>query len=238
MEIIINKVCKSFKEKKVLDNIALKVKSGEILCLLGPSGAGKTTLVRLIIGALASDSGEIIIDGLKMPNLKLMTKVGFMPQNDGLYEDLSAVDNLMFFGGLYGMKGKKLKSRINEVLKLMNLTEHKDRLVSNYSGGMKKRLSLAVALLHKPELLLLDEPTVGIDPVLRKTIWEQFNKLKEENVAIIVTTHVMDEAEKCDRTALIYNGKLIYDDKTENLIAKTPNGNIEQLFFMAEKETI
>ena len=157
-----------------------------------------------------------------------------MPQNDALYNDLTGLDNLLFFGRLY--KLKNARKRAMEVLNLLDLTEDKDKLVINYSGGMKKRLSLAVALQHNPKYLLLDEPTVGIDPILRQAIWEQFYKLRDEGASIIISTHVMDEAIKCNRTALIYNGSLIYNDITENLIAKTKNGNIEDLFFMAKGE--
>lgn len=235
VEIQIKGVSKSFDKKQIISDISLNIKSGEIVCLLGPSGAGKTTLIRLLTGALKADSGEIIINNTAVPNLMLMRKIGFMPQNEALYDDLTAADNLEFFGRLYGIKGVNLKNRIDEVLGLMNLSEDKNKLVANFSVGMKKRLSLAIALFHNPQILLLDEPTVGIDPILRKTIWEQFHALRSYGAAIIVTTHVMDEAKKCDRTALIYDGKLIFDDKTENLIAKTPSGNIEELFFMAKE---
>jgi ABC-2 type transport system ATP-binding protein len=235
MNIKIDKVTKSFGKKKAVDSISMNVGSGEIVCLLGPSGAGKTTLIRLITGAVRADSGEIMIDKVKVPDRRLMGKIGYMPQNDALYGDLTAAGNLAFFGSLYGLKGNALKSRIDEVLTLMNLSDSRNKLVSEFSGGMKKGLSLSVAMLHKPEFLLLDEPTVGIDPILRKTIWEQFHSLRKNGVAIIVATHVMDEAEKCGRAALIYEGKLIFDDKTESLKAKTPDGSIEQLFFMASK---
>ncbi|NCB52616.1 MAG: ABC transporter ATP-binding protein [Clostridia bacterium] len=231
MQMKVNAVSKSFGEKLVLDNVTLEVKSGEIVCLLGPSGAGKTTLIRLITGALKADGGDITINGIKVPSMKLYAETGFMPQNDALYNDLTGLENLLFFGGLFRMRDKR--KRALEVLGLLDLEEDKDKLVQNYSGGMKKRLSLAIALLHNPKFLILDEPTVGIDPILRQTIWEQFYKLREEGVCIIVTTHVMDEAVKCSRTALIYKGALIFYDTNENLLKKTKNGNIEELFFMA-----
>ncbi len=233
MSIKVHEISKTFDKKQVLNKITLNVNSGEIVCLLGPSGAGKTTLIRLIIGAIKADSGEITIDDIKAPSIKLYNKVGFMPQNDALYNDLTGLDNLLFFGGLY--KIKNVRQRAMEVLNLLDLTDDKDKLVLNYSGGMKKRLSLAVALLHNPRFLLLDEPTIGIDPILRQTIWEQFYKLRDSGVCIIISTHVMDEAVKCNRTALIYNGSLIYNDTTANLIAKTKDGNIEDLFFMAKE---
>lgn len=233
MKIEIREVSKSFGKKQVLNNISLKVDNGEIVCLLGPSGAGKTTLIRLIMGAIKADSGEIIIDGIKVPSMKLYDKMGFMPQNDALYNDLTGLDNLLFFAGLY--KLKDAKKRALEVLEFLDLKQDRNKMVLDYSGGMKKRLSLAIALLPEPEILILDEPTVGIDPILRRTIWDKFQKLRDEGACIIVATHVMDEAAKCNHTALIYNGALIYDDTTENLLAKTKNGDLEELFFMAKE---
>ncbi|MCL1916986.1 MAG: ABC transporter ATP-binding protein [Peptococcaceae bacterium] len=240
----INKISKSFHKKRVLQDISLHVDAGEIICLLGPSGAGKTTLIRLITGALKADAGDITIDEIKVPSMKLYTQMGFMPQNDALYIDLTGLNNLLFFGGLYGLKKNVLKERTHELLALLDLEDDQNKLVANYSGGMKKRLSLAVALLHKPKVLLLDEPTVGIDPLLRRTIWEQFYEQSRSGVSIIVTTHVMDEAVKCHRTALIYNGSLVACDTPKNLLAKTSqghtatgstSGSLEDLFFMAKE---
>ncbi|MEZ4358080.1 MAG: ABC transporter ATP-binding protein [Eubacteriales bacterium] len=238
MQIDIMKASKSFGSIKVLNEISLKVFSGEILCLLGPSGAGKTTLIRLITGAINLDSGSIKVDDIKVPSISLYKYMGYMPQSDALYYDISGQDNLLFFGGLYNIKGKVLKDRVNTILKSLDLYKDKDRLVSTYSGGMRKRLSLAVALLHNPKYLLLDEPTAGIDPVLRKSIWDYFYRLRDQGVAIVVTTHIIDEALKCDHVALIYNGKLIFNDTTKNVIEKTPNGDIEQLFFMSEDKQL
>jgi ABC-2 type transport system ATP-binding protein len=229
----IKNLSKSFAKKPIIKNVSLRVGKAEAVCLLGPSGAGKTTLIRLVSGAIKADEGEITINNLKVPSMKLYATMGFMPQSDALYNDLTGLDNLGFFGGLYGLKGKALKERAFEVLKLLDLFEDKDKSVSAYSGGMKKRLSLAVALLHKPQFLLLDEPTVGIDPILRQEIWQQFHQLQSEGVTLIVSTHVMDEAAKCGRTALIYEGEIVADDETEKLLERT-NGNIEELFFMAQ----
>ncbi|MCL1807438.1 MAG: ABC transporter ATP-binding protein [Oscillospiraceae bacterium] len=231
----VRNVSKGFpKNPGVIKNLTLTVGAGEIVCLLGPSGAGKTTLIRLITGALKADGGEIVINGIKVPSMKLYAQMGFMPQSDALYPDVTGLDNLLFFGGLYGIKGKALYEKSLEALELVDLAPDQNKLVSNYSGGMKKRLSLAAALLHKPSFMLLDEPTVGIDPILRRTIWDRFHKLRDEGAALIVSTHVMDEAAKCDRTALIYNGALVADDTTENLLKRTEHGNIEELFFMAK----
>lgn len=232
MSISVRGISKSFDKKPVLTDVSLDIGRGEIVCLLGPSGAGKTTLIRLLLGAIRADGGEILIDDVRVPSMKLFKRIGFMPQNDALYGDLSGLDNLSFFGGLYGLKDAK--RRAVELLALLDLASDGEKLVSNYSGGMKKRLSLAVALLHRPSCLLLDEPTVGIDPILRRSIWDQFYKLRDWGASIVISTHVMDEAAKCDRTALIYDGRLIYDDTTANLLAQTGDGNIESLFFAAK----
>ena len=234
MDIVLTDICKSFGKKPVLRNISLTAVGGEILCLLGPSGAGKTTLIRLITGGLRADSGTVKIGETLCPNREIMKHVGFMPQNDAVYTDISGIENLLFFGRLFGLKDRALKERAEELLGMMKLSEDKNKTVAEYSGGMKKRLSLAIALLHNPEILLLDEPTVGIDPVLRKTVWEMFEDLRASGRTILVSTHVMDEAVKCQKAALLYNGRLIEHDSISNLIKKTESGSIEELFFTAE----
>jgi len=230
MLIEVKDVAKAFKKQQVLNNINLSIDENEIFGLIGPSGAGKTTLIRLIMGAISADKGSIQVVGNKVPSLKALDMIGYMPQNDALYNDISGLDNLMFFGGMYQMNKRELRSRAEEVLKLVELENDSKKKVQNYSGGMKKRLSLAVALLHSPKVLILDEPTVGIDPILRKKIWDEFYQLREQGKTIIVTTHVMDEAIKCDRLGLIYNGGLIDCDTVENLLARTKNNTIEELF--------
>ena len=233
MDITFSKVCKSFGEKSVIQDISFVVQSGDMVCLLGSSGSGKTTTIRLMIGAIAADVGTIKFDDMTVPDLKLLKRIGFMPQNDAMYDDLSGEDNLKFFAGLYGMKKKEAHKRIDEVLALVHLSEDRKKFVRHYSGGMKKRLSLAAVLLHEPDVLLLDEPTVGIDPVLRRSIWNQFNEIKRSGRTIIVSTHVMDEVSECDKAALIYDGRLIDYDSVPNLLAKTATGKVEELFFQA-----
>ncbi len=228
-------VTKSFDGKTVLDNITISAYQGEILCLLGPSGAGKTTLIRLITGAIRPDSGEILVAGKKIPDRSAQQAIGFMPQNDAVYTDISGLDNLLFFGRLFRMDSRALKSRAEEVLKLIDLYPDRHKLVAHYSGGMKKRLSLAIALLHDPDILLLDEPTVGIDPVLRKTVWDRFEAFRQSGKTIVVSTHVMDEAARCQRAALIYGGRIIENDSTRSLMDKTESGSLEELFFIAQK---
>ncbi|CEG29274.1 ABC transporter ATP-binding protein [Bacillus sp. B-jedd] len=228
----VRNVSKSFGRQQVLRNINLDIYPGEIFGLLGPSGAGKTTIVRQLIGLELPTEGENWLFNEKMPSLKLVEKAGYMAQADALYQELSARDNLEFFGALYGLKGKRLKERIGAVLEIVQLSGDLNKLVSNYSGGMKRRLSLAAALLHEPSLLILDEPTVGIDPVLRKSIWERFYELKQKGTAIIVTTHVMDEAEKCDRLGMIRDGRLIAVGTPDELKKNTSSETIEEAFLV------
>jgi ABC-2 type transport system ATP-binding protein len=228
----IRHVSKSFKKHHVLQDINLEIFEGEIFGLLGPSGAGKTTLVKQLSGLEMPTIGDNFVFGEKMPTLQLMNRIGYMAQSDALYEDLSAKENLQFFSSLYGLKGEKRASRMAEVMELVELSNDITKLVSNYSGGMKRRLSLAIALLHEPELVILDEPTVGIDPILRKSIWNAFNDLKKQGKTLIVTTHVMDEADKCDRLGLMRDGRLIAVGTPAELKAQTNSTTIEEAFLV------
>jgi ABC-2 type transport system ATP-binding protein len=224
------KVSKFFGKQQVLIDINLEIYSGEIFGLLGPSGAGKSTLVKQLVGLDTPTTGANYIFQTKMPSLPIIEKIGYMAQSDALYGELSAKENLEFFASLYGLKGKRRQNRIQEVMKVVELTPHINKLVSNYSGGMKRRLSLAISLLHEPQLLILDEPTVGIDPVLRQSIWNSFYELKKQGTTIVVTTHVMDEAEKCDRLGMIRDGRLIAVGTPEELKSHTNSSNIEEAF--------
>jgi len=223
-------VHRKFDDKEVLHGITLNVNKSEIFGLLGPSGSGKTTLVKLIAGIDEATSGKIEVLGTAMPKLEMMKRIGYMAQSDALYTELTAKENLEFFGALFGLRGEKLKKRMLEVMELVNLTDHLKRFVSAYSGGMKRRLSLAIALLHAPEVLILDEPTVGIDPVLRKTIWDEFRSQSNKGTTIIVTTHVMDEADKCDRLGMVRDGHLIAVGTSEQLKEQSGGTNLEDAF--------
>ncbi|SMF44067.1 ABC-2 type transport system ATP-binding protein [Paenibacillus barengoltzii] len=223
-------VTRKFHDKEVLHGISLEVRHNEIFGLLGPSGSGKTTLVKMIAGIDEATSGEVEVLGIRMPKLSMMNRIGYMAQSDAMYNELTAKENLEFFGALFGLKGATMKRRIEEVMALVNLTDHLKRPVNAYSGGMKRRLSLAIALMHEPEVLILDEPTVGIDPVLRKSIWDEFEHLSQKGTTILVTTHVMDEADKCHRLGMVRDGNLIAVGTPEALKQETGSATIEEAF--------
>jgi len=226
---IIN-VTKRFDRKNILLNVCLSIPAGSITCFLGPSGSGKTTLIRLITGSIKPDDGKIRIGNYPIPNRKILHEIGYMPQNDALYYDLSGLGNLLFFGGLFGIYKNLLKERVAQVLDIVNLTSYKNILVKKYSHGMKKRLSLAISILNNPKIIILDEPTTGIDPLLRRYIWQKLINYRDNGCTIIITTHVMEEALECDLAALIFEGKIITCDSVDNLLKRTDSGKIEELF--------
>lgn len=219
-----------FGKRIILHDISIDLQKGEILGLLGPSGSGKTTLVRAIAGIGEYAEGRIHVLGEQMPSLHVVQRIGYMAQADALYQDLTGLDNLTFFADMYGVQKKRRKQRIKEVLDLVQLKDDAKRPVHTYSGGMKRRLSLAIALLHEPDILILDEPTVGVDPVLRKNFWEEFRRLQTIGVSLLMTTHVMDEAEHCDRLGLIRDGRLIAFGKPAELKETAGSQTIEGVF--------
>ncbi|MFD2670258.1 ABC transporter ATP-binding protein [Marinicrinis sediminis] len=226
-------VNRSFGTQQVLHDISMQIPRQQICGLLGPSGSGKTTLVKLIAGIDTASQGTVHVMGEKMPQFQMLSKLGYMAQSDALYNELSALDNLIFFGELYGLRGKPLRARIEEVMSLVNLSEHLHKKIHQYSGGMKRRLSLAISLLHSPSLLILDEPTVGIDPILRKSIWKELNRLcTEEGVTILVTTHVMDEATHCDLLGFLRAGHLTAFGSPQELMQKADSDSIEEAFLI------
>ncbi|MEK4060408.1 MULTISPECIES: ABC transporter ATP-binding protein [Paenibacillus] len=226
----VNHVCRTFGSKEVLKDISLQVAKAETFGILGPSGSGKTTLVKLLTGIDEVTSGEVRVLGIPMPKLAMLQQIGYMAQSDALYTELSAKENLEFFAALYGLKGGNRTRRIRDVLELVNLQDHLRKRIDQYSGGMKRRLSLAIALLHEPPLLLLDEPTVGIDPVLRQSIWKELKALNRKGTTIVLTTHVMDEAEKCDRLAMIRDGELLAVNTPAGLLNATASASLEEAF--------
>ncbi len=231
----IEKLSKSFGEQKVLDKIDFKLESGEIVGLIGPSGSGKSTLIKTMLGMEKADEGEALVLDYKMPKREILSNIGYMAQSDALYEMLTGYENLEFFGKMKGVPSDKLKKEIEYIAEIVDLTDDLKKLVSKYSGGMKRRLSLAIALIGSPELLILDEPTVGIDPSLRKNIWKELFKQRDSGVGILVTTHVMDEAELTDKVGLLLNGDIIDFDTPQQLKVKNNVKTIEEVFLKVEE---
>ena len=225
---------KRYDKRLVLNDVSLSLKSGTILGLIGPSGAGKTTTIRCLLGMEKLDQGTAQVFSTTMPNRQVLANIGFMGQSDALYENLSALENLNFYGKLMGISGDTLSQAINKYMDLVDLTQFLNKRVGTFSGGMKRRLSLAITLLANPDLIVLDEPTVGIDPSLRLEIWDQLRELANEQKGIIVTTHVMDEAERCDYVGLIIDGKVFALDTPSNLKEKFKVNTIEEVFLKAE----
>ena len=231
----IEKLSKSFGEQKVLDKIDFKLEIGEIVGLIGPSGSGKSTLIKTMLGMEKADEGEALVLDYKMPKREILSNIGYMAQSDALYEMLTGYENLDFFGKMKGVPSDKLKKEIEYIAEIVDLTNDLKKLVSKYSGGMKRRLSLAIALIGSPELLILDEPTVGIDPSLRKNIWKELFKQRDSGVGILVTTHVMDEAELTDKVGLLLNGNIIDFDTPQQLKVKNNVKTIEEVFLKVEE---
>ncbi|OIK16039.1 glycosyl transferase family 2 [Bacillus sp. MUM 116] len=231
--IIVNEISKSFGKKQVLNHVSLVIEPGQIYGLIGPSGSGKTTLVKIIVGMDRPTKGNVRVLGIPVPNLKLLQKIGYMAQADALYTDLTGEENLAFFASLFKVKKQEQKKRIAYAADLVNLTVDLKKKVHAYSGGMKRRLSLAVALIQDPDILILDEPTVGIDPELRLSIWSELYRLKDAGKTILVTTHVMDEAEKCDRLAMVRDGKILTSGSPQELKQQYGITSLEEVFLKA-----
>src|SRR6267378_2380617 len=221
----VDKVVKSFGTLKALDGVTLRVRQGEIYGLLGPNGAGKTTLIRAIVGLVAPDSGTVTVLGRRLPDLDILGRVGYMTQAAALYPDLSVEENLRFFAAISGAD-----SNVDEALKLVELDQRRKSVVATLSGGMRQRCSLACALVHRPRLLLLDEPTVGVDPQLRVTCWDHFRDLAAGGTTIVVSSHVMDEAERCQRLGLIRFGKVLAEGTVAEIKAKAGVDRLEDAF--------
>ncbi len=218
--ISIENLQKKYGDIKAVDSLSFEIQKGETFGLLGPNGAGKTTTINMIVGILKPDSGRIILNGETDPTQKkIRRQIGNTPQTLAIYENLTAEENLIFFGKLYNLCGKVLKQRVKYCLDLVGLTNRKDDLAKTFSGGMKRRLNLAAAIIHEPQILLFDEPTVGVDPQSRNFIFENIEKMKSDGKTIIYTTHYMEEAERlCDRVAIIDQGKILELNTVDNLI--------------------
>lgn len=248
----IKNVTKRFKDKIVLDNISFEVEEGEVFGFIGPNGAGKSTLINIISTTLEKEKGKIIVDeyDIDKDSIKAKSIIGIVPQEIALIEELNAYDNLEFFGALYGLKGRVLKERVNEALSIVGLSERKKEKVKKFSGGMKRRLNIAVAIMHNPKILIMDEPTVGIDPQSRNYIFDFIRKInREKKVTVLYTSHYMEEIEElCSKIFIMDLGKEVaYGTKNEikdllmkskKIKLKVPNIKVESLMNLNKISTI
>jgi ABC-2 type transport system ATP-binding protein len=225
---------KRFGERVAVDDVSFEVRAGETIGLLGPNGAGKTTTLSMMSGIARPDGGSVSFDGqiVHQDANHLKMRVGLVPQDLALYDELSAWANLELFGGLYGLAGARLATRADDALRLVGLADRRRDRVKEFSGGMKRRLNIAGALLHDPELVLLDEPTVGVDPQSRNAIFENLEELKRRGKTLVYTTHYMEEAERlCDRIVIIDHGKVIANDTVHGLYRRLPASRVVALEF-------
>ena len=227
----VDAVVKKFGSLAALDGASLRIRQGEVYGLLGPNGAGKTTLIRSLVGLVAPDAGTVRVLGQTMPQLDVLARIGYMTQQAALYPDLTVKENVEFFAAIYGTSGG-----LREALDFVGLWDRRDSVVTSLSGGMRTRLSLASALVHRPALLLLDEPTVGVDPQLRIQLWERFKRMASEGVSILVSSHVMDEAERCDRLGLIRFGRLLAEGTVTELKKKAGVDRLEDAFLKLSED--
>ena len=227
----VESLCKRYGQRVAVDAISFSIEQGETVGLLGPNGAGKTTAISMISGISRPDGGDVSLGGVSVTHNAnaLKRRVGLVPQDLALYEELSAWANLQLFGGLYGLGGAPLQPRAQAALSLVGLADRSKDRVSTFSGGMKRRLNIAAALLHDPELILLDEPTVGVDPQSRNAIFDNLEELKRRGKTLLYTTHYMEEAERlCDRVLILDHGRVLANDTVSHF--KQQYTNLEAAF--------
>lgn len=234
--LVVKNLSKSFDERKVVERLSFKLEKGKILGFLGPNGAGKSTTIKMITTILNKDEGKILFEGKEVDkNDKNFKKsLGLVPQDIALYDDISAYENIKFFGSLYGLKGKELQERAKECLEIVGLYDRKKEYPSIFSGGMKRRLNIACSIVHNPKLLIMDEPTVGIDPQSRNNILEVTKKLRDNGTTVIYVSHYMEEVESiCSELVIIDEGKVIEEgskDIIKDKYAKKGLNNLEKIF--------
>jgi ABC-2 type transport system ATP-binding protein len=246
----VKNLTKRFNDKLVIDNVSLNIEKGEIFGLLGPNGAGKSTLINLVVGLIKGDNGDVLVGGhsINKNPIKVREQIGVVPQEIALFEALNAKDNLEYWGGLYGLRGAKLKSRIDEAIEIAGLEGHLKKKIKTYSGGMKRRLNVVAAMMHHPEILIMDEPTVGVDPQSRNHIFQVVKEMnKNYNTTVIYTSHYMEEVEHlCSNIFIMDLGKevafgtkeqlkrMVQDDRVFRI---TANGDLNSLMFNLKKNS-
>ena len=228
--ILTENLTKKYGSFVALDKLSLNIEKGEIFGLLGPNGAGKTTFIKLLLGLLQPTFGKSKIFDTETPNDIISPRIGYMPQEIALYLDMTVNENIKLFGELYGMKKEEIAKREEELLNIIGLEKWRKKVVSTLSGGMRHRVSLACSLIHQPDLLVLDEPTVGVDPELRASFWKYFHSLKDSGKTILMTTHYMDEANNCTKIGLIRQGKLIAKGSPKEIQKKAAKSTLEDAF--------
>lgn len=228
--VVTKDLVKDFGPLRAVDNLNLKIPKGSSFGFIGPNGSGKTTTIKIAIGLLKATSGEAYVLGKRIPDPSIYPLIGYMPQEIALYQDITVGQTIRFFGEIYGLNKESILKRERELLSFVDLAEKRDVMVSSLSGGMKHRLSLAVSLIHEPKLLFLDEPTVGVDPELRASFWEYFGNLTNRGVTVLITTHYMDEASRCDRVGMIQKGTLVAEGPPNELKRETRQESLEEAF--------
>jgi len=226
---------KRFGSQIALDGLTLTVPQGQLFGLAGPNGAGKTTLIRTLCGLLRPDAGDVHLLGWRMPSARVRSQLGYMPQDFAVYDDLDVIQNLQFFGELYGLRRAQVRERAAELLGLVQLTDRRRQRVGTLSGGMRRRVSLAISLLHKPRLAFLDEPTAGVDPKLRRSFWDYFTRLAEQDVTLVVTTHLVEEAQRCHVVGFLMAGRLLARGTPSEILAETAATNLDDAFIALQE---
>ncbi|NUO91438.1 MAG: ABC transporter ATP-binding protein [Dermatophilaceae bacterium] len=216
--------------RRVIPNLDLTIPSGQVVGLLGPSGSGKSTLMRCIVGVQIIEAGSVTVLGHLAGSPVLRDEVGYVTQSPSVYGDLTVRDNVAYFGRAVGLRAQDLRDAVDRTLAEVDLVSHADQLVQDLSGGQESRVSLAAALVGRPSLLVLDEPTVGLDPVLRRDLWDLFRRLAQRGHSLIVSSHVMDEATRCDRLVLLRDGEVLADLTPDELLARTGAADADAAF--------